>query len=335
MKISLVGSLYLADGYLGAANALRRRGAEVAFVPAQLYGSEHPKEHVSLLTRDIKQQDADFVLWWRSETLSHYELGMIKRNTNKRFVLYSWDDPHQWEQRHDMPFKCEYLDMCFSCCMDSVKQYTNNGSKGIYCPAGFDPQVHKPEFDPNYECDISIVCTNLYDGNITRFPHINRREFLSSVIASFPDKDIRIYGPESFREAFPDNYHGWVNFNDSHLVFYNSKVNISTHIRPDGSMYINERVCQILGSKGLLLVDKVKDIHKVLVPDKHCLTMDINATGEAIEQMKTVLENNRNFDKIRDDGYHFAMEKLTWDNWAETVLINLERLKSRSTFRIS
>lgn len=48
---------------------------------------------------------------------------------------------------------------------------------------------------------------------------------------------------------------GWISFDQSRKVFSSSSINLSTHVRLDGNIYINERVCQILGCHGLLLVD--------------------------------------------------------------------------------
>lgn len=46
-----------------------------------------------------------------------------------------------------------------------------------------DENIHFPEIDKKYECDISIVCTNLYD-NTQHYPSaiINRKILLDDLI---------------------------------------------------------------------------------------------------------------------------------------------------------
>jgi len=326
MKISLVGSYNLADGYFGAAKALRGKGVEVDFVPAHFYFSESSDQHVDKIIEDLKRQNSDVVLWWRSETLSEPEFYRIKKSINKKFILYSWDDPHQFESIHkNIKNKIKYFDICFTCCESSINDYLNYGcEKAVYCPPGFDPEVHYPDEDDNYKCDISLVCTNLYHGNsITQYHHLSRKVIMELLISQFPDLDIRIYGSDSLKQFFPDHYKGWVPFNESRKVFYNSKINISTHIRPDGYKYINERVTQILGSKGLLFVDDVNGINEMIGDGKECVVMDLKSVDSVKSQIEDIIMNSDKYDAVRISGNKLALEKYTWKNWAKIILDNL------------
>lgn len=325
MKIALVGAFNLAEGYLGAAKALEKQGNNVVFIPAFKYRSENPQEHTNMIIRDLQNNNADVILWWRGETLSGIEFQKVRKNCEGKFVMFSWDDPLQWERHLEMPFKSQQLDFAFSCCMDSVEKYKENGCEAsFYCPPGFDPEIHYPEESEDHKCDISIVCTNLYEGTeITKRYHISRKQLLSAIIDEFKDLKIHIYGPENFKNIFPDQYRGWVQFEESRKVFRGSKINICTHIRPDGSMYINERVCQILGSGGLLFVDQVKDMDKVLDLKKECIVMDIGSKKKLVSQIKEILDDPGKIEEIRENGRKKALEKLTWDSWAETLLKNI------------
>lgn len=322
MKISLVGSFNLAHGYLGAANALKRQGHEVDFIPAALYHSEHREKHVQMTIDDLTNQSPDIVLWWRAENLSAEELGFVKSKIPGKHIMYSWDDPHQWEMHPEMPSKCKFLDAAFTCCEGSVFDYIKNGCEAFYCPPGFDPEVHYPEESEEHKCDVSLVCTNLYDGPITRYPHLSRKKLMDNIIKNCPDFDIRIYGFDDLKQHYPNHYKGWLPFEESRKVFYNSKINISTHIRPDGFMYINERVAQVMGSGGLLLVDKVNGIEK-LIPDGCCVYMD---TNDLPGQIRGILDNYENYGDIKNRGHEFAKSRLSWDNWAETVLAGIEEV---------
>jgi len=323
MKLSLVGSFNLADGYLGAAKALERNGWEVSFVPAHWYRNDYGSAHINKIIEDLKEQKPDVVLWWRGETLTADQFRQAREEIDfAKFILYSWDDPYQWEMHQELPEKCEFLDMAFTCCHSSIEEYKKNGCDAFYCPPGFDPEVHYPEESEEHKCDISIVCTNLYHGSLlTRYPHLSRKFLLDSIIRSIPGIDLKIYGFENFKEAYPNHYAGWIPFNESRKVFHNSKINISTHIRPDGYMYINERVTQILGSGGLLMVDYVNGIDKVLwgddVSKKSAIIIDPMGFSN---QIKDILGNYEKFEEIKKNGYEKAMNCFTWDNWAKIII---------------
>lgn len=330
-KIALIGAFNLADGYLGAAKALERLGYEIAFIPAMLYKHENPKSHVQLIIDHINNEKPDICLWWRAETLSGLEFHKIRKSVSGKFILYSWDDPLQWEHHIEMPYKCRFLDAAFSCCMDSVEMYKQHGVPIVeWCPPGFDPEVHYPEIDDNYKCDISIVCTNLYHGRaITQKQHLSRKDIIDKILEDYPSIDLRIYGSENFREIYPNHYKGWISFNESRKVFHNSRINICTHIRPDGDMYINERVCQILGSGGFLMIDTVKGLDKVLT-DIKCLSIDplkdLSLQNFTIEEMLNDINNGDcgNIYNYSEKAREFAMKNLTWDCWSKRINEKLE-----------
>jgi len=319
MKISLVGAFHLADGFLGASKALEKLGVQVDFIPAYQYRTEIGKTHHVQILKDLKSQNPDVVLWWRAETLSAKQLSYIKKNIKCKHILYSWDDPFQWQVHKEMPEKCALLDMAFSCCADSVSRYNYFGCNALYCPPGFDPEIHFPAKDDDYTCDISIVCTNLYTDPLFKYHHYDRKKLLTSIIEALPHRKVNIYGSESFKNIFPDNYKGWVSFENSNKVFHNSKINICTHVRPDGSQYINERVCQILGSGGLLAIDHVKDLDKVLDLQKDCVVLDWDSEIAA-KQLDNILINYNSYNDIKEHGRKTALSKLTWDHWATTIL---------------
>lgn len=323
MKISLIGSYNLADGYAGAARALKLAGVDVDFIPAHLYYSEYPDRHVDEIIKDLKKQNPDIVLWWRAETLEANELFRVKNSIKKPFAMFSWDDPNQFESKiRNVKEKIKYFDFIFSCCEGSIVDYKEGGcDKVFYCPPGFDPEVHFPEEDEKYKCDISIVCTNLYHGNsVTKYHHLSRKVLLEAIIGNCKDLDIRIYGPEGFKDTFPNNYHGWMSFDQSRKVFHNSKINISTHIRPDGYKYFNERVCQIFGSNGFLLVDEVNGLSDIFLNNEHCVYMDLSSVDSLLGQIRGILNNEENRLRIRNSGYENALKNLSWSNWASNII---------------
>jgi len=319
-KVSLIGSYNLADGYLGAAESLRRKGFDVDFIPASKYYNENTDKHIDLIKQDLNHQKPDICLWWRAEHISGQELIEFKNEYNCMHILYSWDDPFQWEMHPEMPMKCQALDVAFTCCEGSIEQYEKHGCKAVYCPPGFDPNVHYPDEDDEYKCDVSIVCTNLYHGfDLTKKPHLSRKYVLNQIVKD-KDIDLRIYGSDNLKELYPNHYRGWISFNESRKVFHNSKINICTHIRPDGYKYINERVTQILGSKGLLYVDFVYGLETVLEVQKECCLIK---PKEITNQIKDILNNYDKYKEIINQGHEKAINNFTWDNWADIISKNI------------
>jgi spore maturation protein CgeB len=88
-------------------------------------------------------------------------------------------------------------------------------------------------------------------------------------------------------------------------------------------MYINERVCQILGSGGLLFLDHVKDIDKVLNTAEDCVIMSWDL-DQVVNQIKEILENYSNYEQKKLNGLKKALNQLTWNNWAEIVEKNIK-----------
>jgi len=336
MRFILVGAFNLHDGYLGAANALREMGHVVEFVPALKYKAENlenPEKQVELIIKDVYSLgniDDDIILWWRAETLNGFEFRQLREAIKGKFIMFSWDDPLQWEKHPEMPEKSSILDAAFSCCFNSVSKYERSGCKAFYTPPGFDPSIHYPEEDDNYKCDISIVCTHLYEGtSVTRYPHLSRKLLLDSIIEMAPNLDLRIYGTEEFKNIYGERYKGWISFNESRKVFYNSKINICTHIRPDGEMYINERVCQILGSGGLLFVDPVKGLNKALGERTEYIPIDFSSSGKFVSQIKDILSNYEPYWQIRKNGLWKAIHKFTWRHWAKKICDGVDLCKEK------
>ncbi len=331
MKFSLIGSFNLADGYLGAAKALRNLGHTVDFIPAHLYRNEIGADnHHEKIIADLLEQKPDVALWWRAETLTSLQLSIIKNQCKEmKHALYSWDDPYQWEMHREMPQKCPSFDVSFTCCEGSVALYDKYGSKGVYCLPGFDPEIHYFDEDDKYKCDVSLVCTNLYeDGMWTKYPHFSRKDIVDSISEYLPDIDFRLYGSGDFEQMYPKYYRGWIGFNDSRKVFSNSKISISTHIRPDGYKYINERVCQILGCEGLLLVDYVYGLEQIFEFNKECVVFDYNFKKLNKElfanEIKKILDNYDEYLDVRKNGKKKAMNDLTWESWAKKIIEGIQ-----------
>ena len=61
------------------------------------------------------------------------------------------------------------FDCVFTCCKGIMKQYVNHGAKTVFhLLPGYSPELNNIivcENSDEYECDISIACTQLYEND--------------------------------------------------------------------------------------------------------------------------------------------------------------------------
>lgn len=270
------------------------------------------------------------VLWWY--------IG-IKYSTMARMIqccavdgamqcMFNWDDPYMWKRETDneMQLKSSLFDVAFTTCEDSVSWYQNYGtSTAVYVLPGFDPAVHHPSDNSDaYDCDVSICCTNLY-ASASEYPdqlHPTRYEILSNLAnhlrtESNPDRTftLRIYGPESVGQQFPEFYSGSeVPYHETYRVFSKSRINLCTHVVGTHIGYLSERVSLVLGSGGLLWLDAVPQ--NIVSPSEAVI---IDPAISPVEQVLMILANPATAQRRRYAGYALAMQRLTWAHWAAIV----------------
>jgi len=334
MKLLLIGYYHLAEGFLGAMDALRNIFKyEIEFFPFSEYADiyniniviESLQKHITRNpinmtpnTLYIKGKQPDIILWWNFN-ISYDNFIGIKNTSRAINIFYSWDDPFQTENVSDKKIFAEF-DVIYTCCRKSIEFYKSCGCTNVYyAKPGFDKLVHCPLIDQftsnEYDCDISIVCTNLYDTNIHLGKTLNRRTLIDSIIS---DKTItlKIYGPQYIKDIYPDNYAGFIKFTESHKIFSRSRINICTHVRKNGFMYINERVCQILGSGGLLYIDDVPGLDNILNKKTECVVID---ETNMLQQIHNILNNYSRYEIVKKYGHLCALQTMTWDVWAEII----------------
>jgi spore maturation protein CgeB len=79
---------------------------------------------------------------------------------------------------------------------------------------------------------------------------------------------------------------------------------------------------QVLGSGGLLLVDNVNGLELNLEDGKECVVMRFDGFEE-IKNIKNIIDNYDGYKLVAQNGHKKAMERFTWENWAEKILRNL------------
>jgi hypothetical protein len=320
MKLLIVGWYNLINPIITAKDYFTILGYDVYFLPLLYYNQKYSGEQLSnALISFIKNIDPAIMLWWNWESSKEVLLEIKIKTQNILHVLFNWDHPFclsSWDNNHNRRITSKNIwDICFATADYKLDEYTNSGTSEVYYLRMFaDENIHFPEVDKSYECDVSFICTNLYEDKVM-FPNniTNRREVITNIINN--GFNVHIYGPEHLKEIFPNQYKGFSHFLNNHKVFYNSKINLCTH-GDNGYKYCNERVGTILSSGGLMMCDKVDGIETILTHNKDFILFDEN---NYIEQIRDIINNYDRYVHIKENAVITARNKFSPKYWSEFI----------------
>lgn len=306
------------------------------------------KEH---LNKFVIENDPDIILWWFIDVPVDIFKYVVQSNKNKYFIIYNSDDPLNLSKA--IFDKCKYFNLVVTPCKGTIYKYKlfSNNNDVVFGPFGFDPNLHYRiqnidnynkntialGSDPDshnqvknineyneeadtYSCDISMYCHNLYI-NKDMYPsqYICALDLISKIVeySKKNNKTFRLYGTYIMKEYFPDNYIGDLDYLNVNFLYNFSKINIVTHGNCDSNLSINQYIMPILGSGGLLLIDKIKDIEKLLTDGKNCVIIE---NDNYINQIDTILNNYDDFINIRNNAREFALV-YSWDEWVKQIIV--------------
>jgi len=335
-NLLLIGYCHLDDGFLFGANALEKLNYKIFFFPYLSHIMDNIENKDDILINMINDNDINICLWWCNNIIkydSYHKIINTTTSTTKHY-FFNWDallynyekyNSYCWKERIDNK-KLYYslMNHVFSCCENEIIFFKNNISIS-YAHPGFDKDVSFYEYDEKYECDISIVCTNLY-RNISEFPdeatNITRYEIVDKLYENRDKIKFHIYGFENLKGQYPDCYRGFVKYRDCRKVFSNSKINLSIHPlvnelnnKNSQEAYFSERVPQILGSRGLLITNSY--MINNLIPNVDYIYIDNNM--DWFNKIMNIIKNNDKYNTIRQNGYTKAIENYQWSKWAENL----------------
>ena len=355
-NLLIIGYCHLADGFLYASKALKNNGATIFFFPYYSYIMDNVLEKDEILIKYIEEKKIDICLWWNN-SIKYESIEQIIDKTylgqnSIKHILFNWDpalyeykkyNADCWKERIDEKFKIyPLMDYVYTCFKKELLVFKEIDSifPIYYNPPGFDSNISKYEYDENYICDISIVCTNLYDCD-AEFPqdstNISRYEIVNKLYENRDIIKFHFYGPERFKDIYPDCYKGFIKYDDCNKVFSNSKINLSIHplvyeldckncfdanvgvdVYEDAE-YFSERVPQILGSKGLLMSNS----NFSYFLKKEIDYIYIDKSEDWFEKIMIIISNSEKYENIRKSGYLKAIERYQWANWAKNITNNL------------
>jgi hypothetical protein len=336
MKVLITAFYDLKESLLSAANALNKyEDIEIISYPLFKYAHDaHDSQHdyADRFVEFIEDNKPDVILWWFIYIPDDDFEKIIKSEPCSKIkqVFFNWDIYHDWEQT-SYKNKIKYFDCVFVTCEGTLSKYTESGAKkSIYCPPGYDPQIHymilDPDIDPDYEqfeCDISICCTNLYDPETFPDQYINRKTLIDEIYNNQEKYGYRfkIFGPDRLKELYPNSYSGFVKYHDTNKLFNYSKMCLCTHGVFSENKYMNERDAIILGSGGLLYVDPVCGLDELLDIENECVIIEPDVKNVP-QQIKYILDNYDDYYIVRYNGKQKS-KQFTWDKWAEIIYNHL------------
>lgn len=268
----------------------------------------------------IEQNNINIILWWFLG-VPHTIFQIIKKqNPNVYFILVNNEDPLNL---HSILPVCNIFDLISSPSINSIPLYKNANSTStvIWNPPGYDPIYFHNKLvklvGTNYskfECDISIICYDLYSSDIY-VQEIPRQKLLVSIIewAKNNNKTFKIFGPFALRELFPLNYVSDILYAEQYILFNCSKINIVSHPFNNCGLTVSEIEFKILGSGGLLYTDQTFadifiDNHNIVAYNQE------NYLGK----IKDILDNYDKYTLIKKNGKKIA-KKYSWENFVKKL----------------
>ena len=328
MKLLIAGYYELKESLNSASISLKKYGIEVIDYPLYRYYmdiNDRRDDYVNHFINFLSDEKPDVILWWYIGIPSDDIGRIVFSNDQIKHIMFNWDDPYNWKT-NDLENKSKYFDCVFVTCKETLKDYLLNGAGEAYhCLPGYDPEIHHMILEnddqmTDYQCDISICCTNLYLGENYPDQYMNRKEIIDLIYEKQDEFGYKfnIYGPEFLKKIYPKSYKNFVCYNDTNNIFNYSKINLCTHVKCDKDGYLNERSILILGSGGLLYVDPVKGIDQILDTHNECVILK---KDHIIEQITSILSNYDDYYKVRYNGY-LKSKMYTWDQWAKNLYDN-------------
>lgn len=262
----------------------KRAGCETAYVPTthRVADRKEGKPEAVEQMAALVAEGASIIVWWQPQNdLNIVEAAIAaakamahKRGREVHCVMQCIDDPLMVSTRDEngphgiAPLR--FFDVAVTCCADSMAWYERRGVRAIvgYPPA--DDILHgQARPDPKFACDISFVATNSYPRAEYPYTLATRQEMLGAV-ADLGTLHLYGYWKEkrlgwaNCGEGYQRCYRGWVHYDtDVPTIYASSRINLNSHVRPEGRHYLNDRAVTCMASGGFMLCDRVAGIEDI------------------------------------------------------------------------
>lgn len=261
MKILIVGFYEFSDGYYALGEILGKY-CKLKFF-ALLDWRDRVREggeRGNDLERVVGEFEPDFLLVWHNfefvERFEIEEVGFVLkdylRKVNVKKICLNWDLGYGYDVEREGGV-LGLFELVFGVC----PRYVGVGNYVFY-NQGFNERVsYRSVKDREFVCDVSFVGTNLYDdyGNNRE---CSRRKVLDALVKEGGEISCFVYGTENVGREYPENYKGYVKYDDCHKVFSNSLVTlnispVNDEVGGGETYYYSERMAQIFGCDGVMV----------------------------------------------------------------------------------
>lgn len=316
----------LKDSLRGVARSLKERGHSVTEYPLSRFQSTNSDLYTPHwlwhFNEVLEACDPDVVLWWHlSIPVEPLRLLCLYLHAHRLHVFYNWDDPFAWSDKDlDLQSKvpCMHLAGISSADDASFELYRRklrikNGVVTLL--PGYD-HLLTDHTEPSEEIDVLAICSNDY-ADTKKYPDqwVVRSELLAALNET-SDMVTHLYGPASFQQKYPNIYKGWMAFSQIPKFVPHAKCTLNTHVQFNAKQYLNERVPLIMGHRGLMICDPVKEMQQVLGTKGYCCFSSRNPKKCVDELRRLVQLSSRERQEIREEAHAFARQHLTWSEWA-------------------
>lgn len=254
------------------------------------------------------QKKTHIILWYNFEFLLSYKINGIlfydiivnlKNKYNFEIIIINWDPDNN---------TLKNVKIIENILIESKNIFVSNpnflkfdNSKIKFFKAGFCPNSSFYDLDNNFKCDVSIICTNLYDKN---FPNTTfTRKHVLDILYNNNDINLHIYGTENIKNIYPNKYKGYISYDNCYKVFSNSLINLNISplnnddIESNSFYYYSERLPQIIGCNGVMLSNN--DFGNFLVPNEDYIY--VNDINRILEIIKYYLKNPDKLEIIKNN----------------------------------
>ena len=324
------------DHLLCIKEQFKKYGIEVTTYPLFKYAYDvHDKisDYKENLNNFLKQLDPEIIFWWFIDVPIDVFKYIKEENNNKYFIMYNSDDPYNLNK--DLFDKCKFFDLIMTPSYDSVYKYNIFSFKKnvLHVPFGFDSDANfqiinssiSKEKIKKYSCDISLYC---YDFFVNRKMYSNQYIYIIDLINNISsycktnNKSFKIFGSYIIKEYFPELYAGEIKYKYINLLYNFSKINLSVHGNQNNNLTFNQHIFSILGSSGLLFVDRIKNMDKILTDNQNCIIMNQNNYVNQIDEIFKNYDTNPNYyDKIKTNARNLALN-YSWEQFVKKIVLS-------------
>ena len=256
MKSILILGIYgYSDGYKALGQELEKY-YKIHFFPLFAWRDKCINYNYNMNDLEIEIQNINpsiLLFWYNYEMIETFKIDNINFNLlewilkckNKK-ILLNWDLSFNYKPKIET---INTFDIIFGVINNNIKNYK-------YFTQGFNENYsYKYESVSKYVCDINFIGTNLYE-NYGNNINCTRKQILDIITKDNRIK-CHIYGTEFLKELYPNNYKGYLKYNDCHKIFSNSllSLNISplNDLEDKTNYYYSERMAQIIGCESLMI----------------------------------------------------------------------------------